>query len=105
MSRNSSTFDPNMITPSHPRWDEFQERLAGDEGCGFMSADEDSWRCRHDHRYSRQILVQMGVEDPTLNLTLLAEQGGRCDCEILFNVADAPELAELVEDSVGERAS
>ena len=47
----------------------------------------------------------MGVEDPTLNLTLLAEQGGRCDCEILFNVAGAPELAELVEDSVGERAS
>ena len=104
MTRNSITFDPDMITPSHPRWDEFQERLAGDEGCRFLCDGEVTWRCRHDHRFSRRILAQMDVENLDRNLILLAEQGGHCDCEILLNVGDASDLAELVEDSVGERA-
>jgi|GEM_PF-636279 hypothetical protein len=103
MSDSPIPFDPDMITPLHPRWDAFQERLAGEGGCRFQHDDEVRWRCAHDHRYSRRILAQMGVEDLDRNLTLLSEQGGHCDCEVLLNLGEASDLADLVEDSVGER--
>lgn len=81
------------MTPQHPRWDEFCERLEGPEGCNFVEADNElkaAWTC--DRSLARPlataILFAMGltVEDVAGSLEYFEAHGGYCDCEILFNV-------------------
>ncbi len=87
-------FDPKLptvkldvMTPKNPRWKEFRDRLEGPEGCAFRkdAADKTVWRCDHTHKHATRILRAMGCDVPT-SLSFFRENGGYCDCEVLFNV-------------------
>lgn len=83
-----------VMTTDHPRWVEFVERLGGPEACDFREdADDDlTWRCSgHTRHQASAILRDMGASDGDLlgTLDFFDENGGYCDCEILFNI-DAP---------------
>ena len=81
------------MTPEHPRWDEFCERLEGPEGCDFQQevpgdADTITWKCAggYDKTFALAILEDMGGFDIEHTVEYLNDMGGHCDCEILFNV-------------------
>jgi Protein of unknown function (DUF2695) len=80
----------DIMTPSHPRWDEFIERLEGPEGCNFHenSNGEMVWSCTSDidNPHARHILERMGGFDIEQSCEYFEHHGGYCDCEILFNV-------------------
>lgn len=80
----------DVMTPQHPRWDEFAERLEGPGGCNFRKDEEDGiiWNCpKLRHRpLATAILTAMGDIDVPASLAYFKERGGYCDCEILFNV-------------------
>lgn len=76
----------------------FLERLEGPEGCDFQQRDPKNietmtWKCRagRDQSKASRILKQMGFAKWQISelLAFCTEQGGHCDCEILFNAADA----------------
>lgn len=80
---------------SHPRWNEFVERLEGPEGCNFhesVPGDVSSvqWTCAggNDKALATKILKGMNfsARDISASLKFFDEHGGHCDCEILFNV-------------------
>jgi hypothetical protein len=77
----------------HPRWEEFQERLQGPEGCDFKADQngETTWRCggRRDQTLATAILRDMRLTPQAIVATLayFDANGGQCDCEVLFNVA------------------
>lgn len=80
-----------MITPTHPRWKEFTDRLGGPEGCNFREVKgQMRWDCGGgwDKTKARKILETMGFLDGEIadSLEFFEAQGGHCDCEILFNV-------------------
>lgn len=82
-----------VMTPEHPRWKEFAERLEGPEGCNFKDdgkGKEDSitWECKggRDQSKCRAILGAMPEIDIGKSLVYFDEHGGYCDCEVLFNV-------------------
>lgn len=81
------------MTPSNERWDEFYERLEGEEGCNFrykIEGDPNSttWTCssKADRPLATAILEKMGNIDIDKTMKYFDEHGGYCDCEILFNV-------------------
>ena len=80
----------DIMTPQHPRWTEFAERLEGPEGCNFRKGDNDKtiWTCssKTDRPLATAILTAMGDVDVVASLAYFEEHGGYCDCEILFNV-------------------
>jgi Protein of unknown function (DUF2695) len=90
------------MTPEHPRWDEFIDRLAGFEGCDFRESDDGSgaWTCDardHTRPFCRSIMQHMGLSRGAIaaSLAYFEEHGGYCDCEVLFNVCSIdPNLAE-----------
>jgi hypothetical protein len=73
------------ITPRHPRWEEFLDRLEGPDGCAVTQL---GWICFNDHRFSRRILAGMGLHEPAIlaSLAYFRDHGGYCDCEVLMNV-------------------
>jgi hypothetical protein len=83
-----------MVTPGHPRWEEFLDRLYGPEGCNFRErapGDPDSmvWNCTGDDQsHARRILGRMGYSPVEVELSLqyYRDHSGYCDCEILMNV-------------------
>jgi len=81
----------NVMTPQHPHWTKFIERLEGPEGCDFKESDEGkvTWHCKGgvDKTFAEAILTAMGDIDVVASLAYFEENGGHCDCEILFNVA------------------
>jgi len=78
-----------VMTPEHPRWEEFCNRLAGPEGCDFQKKPDGNatWKCAggSDKTFAAKILKSMGM-DVAASLAHFDEHGGHCDCEILFNV-------------------
>lgn len=81
-----------LMTPSNPRWEEFCDRLAGEEGCNFhetIPGDTRSvvWTCKGgtDKSMASAILKDMGF-DIEKSLDYFDDHGGHCDCEILLNV-------------------
>lgn len=85
----------DAMLPEHPRWDEFLDRLEGPEGCDFKEDEngEVTWTCggRFDKSHAHRILKGMGLDDAAIeeSFAYYTANGGHCDCEILFNVADA----------------
>ncbi len=73
------------MTPNHPEWEEFMDRLSGEEGCNFT---EEGWTCYggHDKRFATAILQSMQGVDVEASLLYFEDHGGHCDCEIVFNV-------------------
>lgn len=81
----------DWMTPLHPRWEEFCERLEGPEGCNFQGEGPAlTWSCGGgtDKTHARRILIAMGLSDEDVEWSLgyFEIRGGFCDCEILFNV-------------------
>ena len=75
----------------------FFRRLEGKEGCNFIEkikGDPSSitWKCKggNDKSFSRKILTKMkiGKEDQEIFLKQCEQNGGYCDCEILFNAEE-----------------
>jgi hypothetical protein len=82
----------DIMTPVHPRWDEFCDRLEGPEGCNFKEkkpgdAKSVTWKCSSStaRPLAKAILEDMGM-DVKKSLSFFEKHGGYCDCEILFNV-------------------
>jgi hypothetical protein len=65
----------DVMTPGHPRWNEFVDMLSHAVIC---SGNSDN---------ARRVLVAMGGLNETASLEALRRLGGRCDCEIVFEVA------------------
>jgi hypothetical protein len=78
-----------VMTPDHPRWEEFCRRLSGPEGCHFRQNPDGNttWTCAagNDKTLAAKILRAMGM-DVDESLAYFEAHGGYCDCEILFNV-------------------
>lgn len=66
-----------IMTPTHPLWDEFVEQL-----------DEVADECDStmDKPLAREILESMPDIDVEASFAFFEEYGGYCDCEILLNV-------------------
>ena len=94
------------MTPDHPRWEEFCDRLAGPEGCDFGGEWPDDpnpwtrdgngewvmrWKCNGDRAMSARILHTMGltVDEVEASLLYFATHGGGCDCQVWFHVENA----------------
>ena len=80
-----------LMTPHHPRWAEFVERLEGPEGLDFTLGPKTGQmrsRCsgQTDRPYAQRILTAMGGVDIEGSLAFFEDHGGYCDCEILLNV-------------------
>lgn len=87
----------SALTREHPLWEDFVERLNGPEGCDFRFEGPDDdisnlrWTCDSQDDslpFSRAIMKDMGFSDDEIDdsLAYFAENGGFCDCEVLFNV-------------------
>ncbi len=63
------------MTPDHPRWNEFIERLSR------------TLICRKSTANARHVLGQFGAIEVERSLETLARMGGTCDCAIVFGVA------------------
>jgi Protein of unknown function (DUF2695) len=97
------------MTPEHPRWEEFLDRLAGPEGCDVRESDDGPempvWTCDPEDRarpFCRSIMRHMGVSRMAIaaSLAYFEQRGGYCDCEVLFNVdpIDHSSAAEMLEE-------
>jgi len=79
------------MRPVHPRWEEFLERLEGPEGCHFRKNEsgEATWKCDRSREkpLARKILEDMGEIDIASSMKYFEDNGGHCDCEIIFNVS------------------
>ncbi len=78
----------NVMTPDHPKWDEFCARLEGPNGCNFRSEEgKDVWNCAggNNRDYAKAILKNMKM-NVKKSFEYFDNHGGYCDCEILFNV-------------------
>lgn len=75
------------MTPEHPQWNDFCDRLGGDEGCTFT--EDLKWKCHHDYRFATKILDSIDGINTEQSIAYFRENGGYCDCEILFNVDKA----------------
>lgn len=83
-----------IMTPDHPRWKEFYERLEGEEGCNFRYTNgkgkvkDITWDCGggRDKSFAISILETMEGIDVEKSLDFFDKHGGHCDCEIIFNV-------------------
>lgn len=85
------------------KWNEFLERLEGEEGCNFKYLDEEAeknedhtkitWDCSKKYRvfsYSEKILKNMGFKKSEIDniINIFIDNGGLCDCCILFNLRE-----------------
>ena len=68
--------NPEIMVPGHPRWCEFIHELG--------KAD----RCTRTTRHTETILSTMQGINVQASLRALGELGGRCDCGILFGLAE-----------------
>ena len=78
-----------ILTPEHPLWPDFCDRLGGEEGCNFQGQGQNiTWTCQGgtNQDFSRAILQTMTGIDVDGSLRYFSENGGHCDCEVLFNV-------------------
>ena len=68
-----------VMIPGHPRWPEFVDALSH------------SLICLRTTENARRVLNSMGCCDVDRSLEALRLLNGRCDCEIVFEVAGVPE--------------
>ena len=87
-----------LMTPDHPRWNEFVEALEGPGYCNFHEEELGNpnsikWHCEGgmNKPYAKAILEKMSGFDVEASLRFFEENGGHCDCEILFNVERSTE--------------
>jgi hypothetical protein len=66
--------DISTMSPLHPRWGEFLERL------------DQADLCHRTTEHSRAILESLRGVDVAASLRALREMGGYCDCAICYDV-------------------
>jgi hypothetical protein len=76
------------------QFDALCEWLGGPEGCNFQSQipgdiGSITWTCDGTLKLTRHWMRAHEI-DEAANIPELEERGGYCDCEVLFNVTDAP---------------
>jgi len=85
-----------IMTPEHKDWEKFCELLEGKEGCDFTQKDPNdiktlTWKCKggNDKSLATKILKKH-FPNVDINKTMkyFEDNGGHCDCEILFNVGE-----------------
>jgi len=82
----------NLMTPDHPRWSTFIDEVGK------------SLICTRTSENARRVLLQMEGIDVDGSLEALHALGGRCDCEIVFEVGGVAPLPGLSEpDRRGKR--
>jgi rhodanese-related sulfurtransferase len=80
-----------MMDSEHPDWQAFLERLEGPEGCDFKkdAKGKITWLCKsgNDKTFAKKILTDMGLNEFEIEESCewFEDNGGYCDCEILFN--------------------
>jgi len=88
-SREKKKRQQFVMTPDHPQWHEFYERLSGPEGCNMKVHPTKglTFKCKggEDRSMATKILRDMGA-DVEASLDYFSDNGGFCDCEIIFNV-------------------
>ena len=86
------------MTEDHPQWEEFLDHLCGPEGCNFHEGSDGRlmWTCggggiaQHKPIAASRILAKYFPDvDLQSTITYFEENGGFCDCEILFNAHKA----------------
>lgn len=75
-----------VMNPEHKKWEEFIGKLEGEGRCNFQDSPKLSWQCKNDHSFSVKLLEEMGNIDVASSLEYFCNNGGFCDCEIIFNV-------------------
>lgn len=83
-----------VMTPAHPKWDEFLLRLRGPEGCNFRykgkgkKSTDIIWTCDGTANLplTRALLAQYPGVDVEESIAYYKAHGGHCDCEVVFNV-------------------
>ena len=76
-----------VMTPEHPKWDEFTLRLDGQEGVNRQGEGDDmTWTCENDFTAARKILGTIEGVDVEASLQYFNDNGAACDCEILLNI-------------------
>jgi len=79
------------MTPEHPKWNIFIQMMEGKKGCNFRIKRNGnySWICLGDKNkpIAKKILKIIGNIDIEGSMKYFDENGGYCDCEILFNLA------------------
>ncbi|HAL24388.1 MAG: hypothetical protein UY31_C0024G0003 [Candidatus Wolfebacteria bacterium GW2011_GWE1_48_7] len=80
-----------IMNIDNPRWDEFVSQLSGPDGCHFRKradSDDATWSCDHfkERSLAKEILEKMGNVDIEATLKYFDENGGSCDCNIVFRV-------------------
>ena len=84
-----------LMTPKHPRWNEFVNILLGTQGCDVRTGDDGEliWEGDPDFRITRSVLRAMGDFDTSGTIKYLNEvYGSECDTTLLSNCA--PERLE-----------
>ena len=83
-----------IMNKDHELWNEFIKRLEGPEGCNFRRTDPDDpkttrWRCGGGDNKDFAVAILKTMPDINIkkSLKFFEDNGGFCDCEILFNVA------------------
>lgn len=75
----------------HPRWQAFIMTLFCPLCCNFHDNEDGKmiWNCtgQKDRPYAHKILEAIGDIDIPASMAYFDENGGFCDCEIVFNVA------------------
>lgn len=75
-----------ILTREHKLFDEFYNELGS--LCDFKESDDGEivWKCGGDFAKTRSILLKFENVDIDGTLRYMEENGGYCDCEIIFNV-------------------
>ena len=89
------------------QFNKFCKLLEGNEGCNFIEKIKDdpnsiTWKCYHDFRFTKKILKNYFKEvDIQKFIEFCKNNGGYCDCEILYNVAEESRLKAKYWKKVG----
>jgi hypothetical protein len=100
--RRSNLVTLVTLTPDHPDWNKFIDRLAGPGGCNFRKTKTKGWKwgCKggRERLIARKVLKNMnklGILPYEINIDatiLMCDKfGGWCDCEIVLNNPKAEE--------------
>jgi len=87
-----------IMTPEHPRWDEFADALSAAINAQNEPGVSD---CKHTFDSTRQVLAEMGVDvNVEATIKYFELKGGFCDCEVLLNLdtnepTDEEEIPEV----------
>ncbi len=89
--RQATQFEHQVMTPTHPRWEEFREKLSGPGFVNFRKEYAEShWDCAggRDKTHAIELLQEFGfnIQEIVLSCEYFSANGGFCDCEIVFNV-------------------